>query len=214
METAMETPTGVVPLSLTLLTPTTDAWVSTVMDDFDSFLIDHAACERKAAGMALSLCTHYPDRAELVRSMSALAVEELMHFREVIRWMAKRDLIQRPDEKDPYINALQRCIGKGKQAYLRDRLLLAAIIERRGHERFGLVANALPAGGLKQFYTRITRSEDRHHELFLRLAERYSPSDASGERFEDDTMLAARLNQLLEAEAHIVRDLPLRAKLH
>lgn len=224
-------PAGI--LCLTLKLDTAQAWVDTVMADFDGFLIDHAACERKAAGMALSLCTHYPDRAELVRSMSALAVEELMHYREVLKWMEKRSIIQQPDEKDPYINALQKTMGKGKQAYLRDRLLLAAIIERRGHERFGLVADALPKGGLKQFYDRITRSEDRHHELFLRLAERYClerdprehTTTAKNKRRKDDTnqtqepidaqtALANRLDELLTIEAEIVAELPIRAKLH
>jgi tRNA-(ms[2]io[6]A)-hydroxylase len=197
-------------LELALKLATSPAWVNTVMNDFDSFLIDHAACERKAAGMALSLCTHYPDRPELVRGMSALAVEELMHYREVLKWMSKRQLIQTPDEKDPYINGLLKWQGKGKQVYLRDRLLLAAIIERRGHERFGLVAEALPTGGLKQFYDRITRSEDRHHELFLRLAEQYCLSPEA----EDKISLPDRLDQLLTAEADIVANLPIRAKLH
>lgn len=225
-------------LYLTLKLDTAPAWVEAVMNDFNSFLIDHAACERKAAGMALSLCTHYPDRAELVRSMSALAVEELMHYREVLKWMAKRDIIQQPDEKDPYINALQKTMGKGKQAYLRDRLLLAAIIERRGHERFGLIAQALPQGGIKQFYDRITRSEERHHELFLRLAEQYcliSNTDngqnktgtpvkqptsetqqtlIAPEYLDAQKALAERLEHLLTIEAEIVTELPIRAKLH
>lgn len=226
-------------LSLTLKLETSQAWVDAVMSDFDSFLIDHAACERKAAGMALSLCTHYPDRAELVRSMSALAVEELMHYREVLKWMEKRGIIQVPDEKDPYINNLRKSMGKGKHAYLRDRLLLAAIIERRGHERFGLVAQALPKSGLQQFYARITRSEDRHHELFLNLAERYcsgtqnaSTNLASNNLTSNNILtdmpttinndapsetrasLALRLEELLNIEADIVASLPIHAKLH
>ena len=37
-------------------------WVEAVMADFDAFLQDHADCERKASGMALSLVAKYPNR--------------------------------------------------------------------------------------------------------------------------------------------------------
>ncbi len=46
------------------------------MADFDSFLLDHAAAEKKASGMAVSMLSHYPDRVELVAAMADLAVEE------------------------------------------------------------------------------------------------------------------------------------------
>ena len=48
-------------------------WVEMVLSDFDHFLLDHAACERKASSMAMSLVAHYPDRKDLVESMVALA---------------------------------------------------------------------------------------------------------------------------------------------
>jgi len=207
-------------LILNLTEPTSPAWVEVVLSDFDSFLIDHAACERKASGMALSMCTHYPDQPDLVRAMSDLAIEELVHYRDVLKWMAQRGLKQLPDEKDPYIGALQKLTGRGKSAYLRDRLLLAAIIEKRGHERFDLVAQALEQGPLQQFYDRIAQSEARHYELFLQLAQTLcqnsdrtldaKPNDSRA----SNTLLQQRLNELVEAEGDIIRSLPLRAKLH
>ena len=48
------------------------------MDDFDRFLLDHAAAEKKASGMALSMVSHYPDRTRLVAAMTDLAVEEMV----------------------------------------------------------------------------------------------------------------------------------------
>jgi tRNA-(ms[2]io[6]A)-hydroxylase len=45
------------------------------MSDLDSLLNDHAHCEKKAAASALSLIVAYPDKDELVRRLSALAVE-------------------------------------------------------------------------------------------------------------------------------------------
>ena len=41
-------------------------WVDAVLEDFDSFLQDHADCERKASAMAMSLVAKYPDRTEII----------------------------------------------------------------------------------------------------------------------------------------------------
>lgn len=45
-------------LQVQLLRPSTDAWLQCVLDNFNEFLIDHAANERKASSMALSLVAH------------------------------------------------------------------------------------------------------------------------------------------------------------
>ncbi|MEP1471547.1 MAG: tRNA isopentenyl-2-thiomethyl-A-37 hydroxylase MiaE, partial [Halieaceae bacterium] len=54
---------------------TSAAWTEAVLADFDSFLQDHAAAEKKASGMAMSMVSHYPDRFELVAAMADLAIE-------------------------------------------------------------------------------------------------------------------------------------------
>ena len=184
--------------------PTSPAWTDAVMADFDSFLLDHAAAEKKASGMAISMLSHYPDRVELVAAMADLAVEELSHYREVVKWIHRRGLLTAADEKDPYVLAFRAAIRRGKEAYLLDRLLTASIIEARGAERFALVAAALETGPLKTFYRSIARSEARHYELFLTLARRYI----------DDAVIERRWNELLDTEAAIVADLPIRAALH
>jgi tRNA-(ms[2]io[6]A)-hydroxylase len=183
---------------------TPDAWTEAVMADFDSFLLDHAAAEKKASGMAISMLSHYPDRVELVAAMADLAVEELTHYREVVKWIHRRGLHTAADRKDYYVLALREHIRKGREVYLLDRLLTASIIEARGAERFALVAAALPAGGLKKFYQSIARSEERHYELFLRLAGLY---------LEQET-IAARWDELLDIEAALVAGLPIQAALH
>ena len=121
-------------------------WTETVMADFDSFLLDHAAAEKKASGMAISMLSHYPDRTELVAAMADLAIEELTHYREVVKWIHQRGQITAADEKDPYVLAFRESMRKGSEAYMLDRLLTASIIEARGAERFALVAQALAAG--------------------------------------------------------------------
>lgn len=179
-------------------------WLDCVMNDFDRFLLDHASCEKKASSMAMTFLSHYPDRVELVRSMTELAVEELNHFKEVVRHILARNLRLAADEKDPYVIHLFKHTRKGSDFYFMDRLILASIIESRGHERFGLIAEALEPGALKQFYRAITASEGRHLDLFLNLAKLYFPLDAVNHRLES----------LLIIEAETLESLPLRAALH
>lgn len=179
-------------------------WVETVMADFDRFLLDHASCEKKASSLAMTLISHYPDRIELVRAMTDLAVEELNHFKEVVRHILARGLVLQPDEKDPYVTSLFQHTRRGSDAYFMDRLILAAIVEARGHERFGLIADALEPGPLKQFYKAIATSEGRHLDLFMELALQYFPREA----------VEARTEELLDTEADILCALPFRAALH
>ena len=183
---------------------TTYDWVDTVLNDFDSFLNDHAQAEKKASGMAMSMLSHYPDRTELVKAMIDLSIEELAHFREVIKLMQARGLQLGKDEKDPYINHFRDAIRTGKENYMLDRLLTAAIIEARGCERFGLVGQYHTDPQLQQFYRLIADSESKHHLLFIDLASHY---------FEIPT-IESRLDELLDIEADIVKVLPLRAALH
>jgi tRNA-(ms[2]io[6]A)-hydroxylase len=183
---------------------TPNAWTDAVLADFDSFLLDHATAEKKASGMAISMLSHYPDRTDLVTAMADLAIEELTHYREVLKWIHLRGLTIAPDQKDPYVVAFRASIRQGREAYLLDRLLTASIIEARGAERFALVAGALEVGPLKKFYQSIARSEERHFELFLGLAKQYVAHDT----------IVQRWHELLDIEAAIVAGLPLRAALH
>src|SRR5262249_36510690 len=127
-------------------------WARAVLADFDAFLLDHAACERKAAGTALSLVAHYPDRGELVRECIELAREELEHFRQVHERLSAKGLVLAADTKDPYVGRLRREFRQGSEEYFLDRLLICGIVEARGCERFGALAAALEAGPWKDFY--------------------------------------------------------------
>ncbi|MCV6620715.1 MAG: tRNA-(ms[2]io[6]A)-hydroxylase [Cellvibrionaceae bacterium] len=183
---------------------TPDAWAEAVMQDLDSFLIDHAAAEKKAAGMANSMLSHYPDKIELVNAMIDLSIEEMVHFKQVVKIMHERGLTLQADSKDAYVNEFRKSIRKGSDAYFLDRLLLGSVIEARGCERFGLVAEALPEGSLKKFYRNIAASEAKHDSLFEDLACLYFPQDS----------VASRLDELLDIEAAIVEKLPIRSALH
>ena len=175
-----------------------------VLSEFNTFLNDHAAAEKKASGMAMSMALHFKDRERLVTEMIDLAIEELTHFRECVRLLHERGLTLLPDEKDEYVNQIRTQIRTSREEGFLDRLLIGGIIEARGVERFGMIAKALPEGDLKNFYGAITRSEERHNTLFLDLAREYFP----------DPIIQERLQQLLEFEAEIVEQLPIRPYLH
>lgn len=189
---------------LRLRTETPSKWVDVVLGDFDAFLVDHAACERKASATALKLVSHYSDRTALVRELIPFAQEELEHYAQVMAIILERGLTTRPDEKDPYVGALLKLVQRGPEPYFLDRLLILGVVEARGCERFGMLAEALDPGPLKDFYTDITRSEARHHGLFVRLAKEY---------FETG-VVQRRLDELLDAEAELVARLPHRPAVH
>lgn len=189
---------------LALAAATAPSWIEAVMADFDAFLVDHAACERKAAATGMAFVVRYPDRTALLDPLIAFAREELEHFHHVVRIMVARGLSPGPDEPDPYVGALLRLVRTGRDERLLDRLLVAGVVEARGCERFGLVAQALPAGELKDFYGELTRSEARHHGLFVRLAREIADAET----------VEVRTREILVAEAEIVAALPVRPALH
>ncbi len=69
--------------------PTPTGWLEVVMNDFPSFMQDHASCERKASANALSLVNKFPEFEALIEPMICLAKEELAHFHEVYHYSAE-----------------------------------------------------------------------------------------------------------------------------
>ncbi len=194
---------------LTPIDPSPDAWLDAVLSVFPAFLCDHASCEKKASGMALNVASHYPDKPSLVRAMTDLAVEELTHWREVMRVLMDRNIRPQPDDRDTYVHAMQAQIHKGPDLYLLDRLLVDALIERRGAERFSRISEALeksshPFSELASFYRALATSESRHWGLFIQLAAEYFEQSA----------VEARFATLHEAEFQVVISLPPAPRLH
>ncbi len=193
-------------LSLDLVTVTRPEWIKTIMADFPAFLQDHADCERKASAMAMSFLAKYPDRVEIIPELIETGAEELEHFQQVYRHMAKRGIrLAKEMTQDPYITALiELCHSDPLRRFL-DRLLLASIIECRGAERFRLVWEAIENDDeLKEFYHVLWVSEAKHGNIFVKMALNYFP----------EKQVYDRLQELNRAEGKIVSGLSLRAALH
>jgi tRNA-(ms[2]io[6]A)-hydroxylase len=192
-------------LSLDLKTESPKAWVDAVMADFNSFLQDHADCERKASAMAMSFVAKYPDRKEIIDELIETGIEELQHFQEVYKLLKARGVMLTHEiQEDPYIKKLLTFCRSGREERFMDRLLLASIIECRGAERFKLVYEALEPGDLKKFYHNLWASEAKHGNIFVKMALHYFPK----------AVVYKRLDELNNQEGEIIKTLPIRPALH
>src|SRR6187455_3819937 len=82
-------------------------WTKTVMSDFNSFLQDHADCERKASAMAMSFVAKCPDKVKIIPWLIETAVEELDHFQKVYQVMEQRGVqLQQEMKADSYVQQL------------------------------------------------------------------------------------------------------------
>jgi tRNA-(ms[2]io[6]A)-hydroxylase len=179
---------------LNLTTPTADRWLARVEGNLDELLLDHAHCEKKAAGTAMNLLFAYVEHEELAREMSAIVEEELAHFRLVLDLLAGRGIRFRRLRPSEYGARLGELIRKQEPARAVDRLLVAGLIEARSCERFALLRDGLSDRELAGFYGSLFESEARHHATYVRLAKLFAP---------DDTV-HARLAELSAGEAEII----------
>jgi tRNA-(ms[2]io[6]A)-hydroxylase len=136
----------------------------------------------------------------------------------VLSLMEKRGLSLGRDPGDPYAQRLQAHVRQPAQERLLDRLLVSALIEARSEERLRLLGEALPDPELRTFYARLAEAEQGHAQLFLHFAEEAPEvsgfgSQASGQKHKEPPF-RARLRELLEIEAELVRLLPLRPAIH
>ncbi|KEF32044.1 tRNA-(ms[2]io[6]A)-hydroxylase [Marinobacter nitratireducens] len=145
-------------------------WIDNALANPDLMLIDHAHCEKKAASTALSLMYRYVDNADLLNKMSRLAREELRHFEQVLAIMKKRGVEYGHLSPARYAAGLREEVRKEDPGRLVDVLIVGAIIEARSCERFAALAPYLDEK-LADFYNGLLKSEARHYQDYLSLAE-------------------------------------------
>jgi tRNA 2-(methylsulfanyl)-N6-isopentenyladenosine37 hydroxylase len=161
---------------LPLLIRTPRAWAEAVLRDPLALLSDHAHLEKKAAANALELLNRWPagidaqGAAEWVRTLTAIARDEVEHLAVVTRLIERRGGALARLHKNPYANALRGFVRLGSgNLELLDRLLVSALIELRSCERFGLLSDTADAD-LAKLYRGLYASEHGHYLVFLELA--------------------------------------------
>ena len=153
---------------------TPDAWIEVALKNQDIMLVDHANCEKKAASTAMNLLYKYTDNEDLIKKMSQLAREELLHYEQVVGIMSKRGIEYAHLSPARYAAALRKHVRTYEPQHIVDILIIGAFIEARSCERFAKLAPFLDEE-LQKFYRSLLRSEGRHYQDYLALARQYSP---------------------------------------
>lgn len=189
---------------MNLHAPTPDAWISRVSGEIEELLLDHAHCEKKAAGVAMNLLFSYVDQPELARAMTGIVREELEHFELVMEKIQERGWPWRKLRPSRYGERLHGLIRREEPGKAVDRLLVAALIEARSCERFGILRDHLADRDLAVFFGSLYESEARHHGTYAHLAQLFAPRDE----------VRARLAVLAEAESAIILEGEPLARVH
>lgn len=181
---------------------TPDAWVNAALDNLPILLVDHANCEKKAASTALNLMYRYVSDFELLNKMSRLAREELRHFEQVIAIIKKRKMPYPQLEASRYAAALREEVSKNEPQRLVDTLITGAIIEARSCERFAKIAPQLDEE-LQQFYLSLLKSEARHYQDYLHLAQKVAEQN-----------IDSRVQDLLSKEKLLIQQPDAQFRFH
>jgi tRNA-(ms[2]io[6]A)-hydroxylase len=179
---------------LHLKSSSSERWLRMVDEHLNEILIDHAHCEKKAAGVALNLIFAYVDRVDFARALTEIVDEELAHFRMVLDLLERRGVRFRRLPPANYGKQLNELVRKQEPGKAIDRCLVAALIEARSCERFALLRDRVQDRELAEFYGSLFESEARHHATYVQFAQ----------QFGSPQQVHARLEELSAAEAEII----------
>jgi tRNA-(ms[2]io[6]A)-hydroxylase len=174
--------------------PTPAAWLEAALATPDLLLIDHANCEKKAAGTAVNLMFRHGTDPALLHMLSRLAREELRHFEQVVELMRGRGIDYRPLGASRYAAGLRELVRSHGPGRLADLLVAGAFIEARSCERFAALAPRLDAE-LAAFYTSLLKAEARHFRDYLASARRAAGGEDIAPRI---AVFRARERELIE----------------
>ena len=186
-----------------LKAPTSWSWVEQANACPMEVLIDHAHCERKAAGSAVQMMFRYLCEPGLGEVLSPLAREELEHFEQVLVVIKARGRYLEPLPSPGYGAELAKHIRKAEPHRMLDSFLVAGLIEARSHERMALLAEHSPDSELRQLYGDLLTSEARHFGLYWTLAESRWSREVIKPRLEE---LAAHESRALDGKLDDPRD--------
>ncbi|NTS75493.1 tRNA isopentenyl-2-thiomethyl-A-37 hydroxylase MiaE [Catenovulum sp. SM1970] len=113
---------------------------------------------------------------DLIDKMVLLIKEELHHFYQVLEIMTDRGIEYDNITAGRYAKGLIKHIKTHEPETLIDKLICGAYIEARSCERFAKLAPFLD-DELNKFYVSLLRSEARHYQDYLNLAEEIAGCD-------------------------------------
>ncbi|PAJ73164.1 tRNA-(ms[2]io[6]A)-hydroxylase [Pseudoalteromonas sp. NBT06-2] len=113
---------------------------------------------------------------DLIDKMVLLIKEELHHFYQVLEIMTDRGIAYENITAGRYAKGMMTQIRTHEPAILIDKLICGAYIEARSCERFAKIAPHLD-DELNKFYVSLLRSEARHYQDYLNLAQQVAGKD-------------------------------------
>jgi len=111
-----------------------------------------------------------PYSQDLIDKMVLLIKEELHHFYQVLEIMVNRDIPFDGITAGRYAKGMMKHVTTYEPNALIDKLIIGAYIEARSCERFAKLAPHLD-DDLNKFYVSLLRSEARHYQDYLALAQ-------------------------------------------
>ncbi|KNC93410.1 tRNA isopentenyl-2-thiomethyl-A-37 hydroxylase MiaE [Trabulsiella odontotermitis] len=132
----------------------------------------------KQIGKSVMPKTDDPWGQSLIDSMVLLIKEELHHFWQVREMMVARDIPYVKITASRYAKGMLKEVRTHEPLTLIDKLICGAYIEARSCERFAALVPYLDAD-LQRFYLSLLRSEARHYQDYLTLAQQVAKEDIS-----------------------------------
>lgn len=133
--------------------------------------------------------------ADFAAKMMRLIREELHHFEQVLALIRAREIPLEYVTAARYASGLMQSVRTYEPEALIDKLIIGAFIEARSCERFASLAPHLDPE-LQAFYVSLLRSEARHYQDYLALAQTISATDITARV----AAIGAREAQLIKAE--------------
>ena len=164
---------------------TSDDWIHLALSNPIEILIDHAHCERKAAGVAIQLMFRYPAEPNLAEVLSPIAREELEHFEKILYFLKDLGHSLKAIKPPPYGAELAKNIRKEEPNRMLDSFLIAGLIEARSHERLSLLALNSENKSFKVLYESLLESEARHFGIYWKLANTKFPKEETYKRLDE-----------------------------
>jgi len=113
---------------------------------------------------------------DMVDKMVLLIREELHHFYQVLEIIEENNIPYDPIPASRYAKGMLKNVRTYEPEALIDKLIIGAYIEARSCERFAKIAPHLDPK-IGKFYLSLLRSEARHYQDYLALAEQISKVD-------------------------------------
>ncbi len=140
--------------------------------------------------------------ADLIDKMVLLIKEELHHFYQVLAIMKNRDIAYENITAGRYAKGMLKYVKTYEPDALVDKLIIGAYIEARSCERFAALAPFVD-DELATFYISLLRSESRHYQDYLTLAQQISQEGKKEQRNKKQD-ISERIKFFGEVEADLI----------